>query len=85
MAEEQPTAAGSPTTRSAVVETANGKVRGEIFRGISIFRGIPYGASTAGENRFLPPQSVASWTGVRECLLYGDTAPQAPGRLAEGG
>jgi para-nitrobenzyl esterase len=85
MAQEQSTAAGSPNTGSAVVETANGKVRGEIFRGISIFRGIPYGASTAGENRFLPPQSVASWTGVRECLLYGDTAPQAPGRLAEGG
>lgn len=70
---------------SATVETAHGKVRGEIFRDISIYRGIPYGASTAGENRFLAPQPPAPWTGVRTTVLYGDTAPQAPGRLAIGG
>jgi para-nitrobenzyl esterase len=72
-------------TRSAIVETACGRVRGEVYRGISIYRGIPYGASTAGPNRFLPPRPPGTWAGVRECLEYGQTAPQAPGRLAEGG
>ena len=72
-------------TQSAVVETAQGKVQGYVFRGVSIFRGVPYGASTAGANRFLPPQPVAPWSGVRAALRYGETAPQAPGRLAEGG
>ena len=70
---------------TAVVETAHGFVRGEVFKGISIFRGIPYGASTAGTNRFLPPRPPESWTGVRTCVDYGETAPQMPGRLAEGG
>ena len=72
-------------TASAIVETANGKVQGEVFRGISIFRGIPYGAPTSGVNRFLPPKPPQSWSGVRTSVLYGETAPQAPGRLAEGG
>jgi para-nitrobenzyl esterase len=72
-------------TESAVVETAHGKVRGYVFRGISIYRGLPYGASTAGANRFLPPKPPAPWTGIRSALRYGETAPQAPGRLAEGG
>jgi len=75
----------SELTHSAIVETAYGKVRGYVFRGVSIFRGLPYGASTADANRFLPPQPPASWTGVRDALRYGETAPQAPGRLAEGG
>lgn len=70
---------------SSTVETASGQVRGEVFKGVSIFRGIPYGASTSGANRFLPPQPPASWTGVRDCFDYGETAPQMPGRLAEGG
>ena len=74
-----------PAEPSAVVETACGRVRGEIYKGVSIFRGIPYGASTAGANRFLPPRPPAPWTGVRDCLDYGETAPQVPGRLAEGG
>jgi para-nitrobenzyl esterase len=71
-----------PTT---VVETASGRVRGQIYKGVSVFRGIPYAASTEGANRFRPPQPVAPWTGVRECVDYGQTAPQMPGVLAEGG
>jgi para-nitrobenzyl esterase len=60
-------------------------VRGERYRGISIFRGIPYGAETGGANRFLPPRPPAPWLHVRALVDYGQTAPQAPGRLAEGG
>ncbi len=76
----------SATTHpSTTVSTADGLVRGEVYRGISIFRGIPYGASTAGVNRFRPPQPPEPWTGVRECIDYGETAPQMPGRLALGG
>ncbi|MDD9968108.1 MAG: carboxylesterase family protein [Myxococcales bacterium] len=74
-----------PIQATADVETATGRVRGEVYRGISIFRGIPYGASTAGENRFLPPRPPKAWTGTRPCVDYGDTAPQAPGLLAQGG
>ncbi len=70
---------------STTVDTADGRVRGELYKGVSIFRGIPYGAPTGGDNRFLPPRPVSPWTGIRDCFDYGETAPQMPGRLAEGG
>jgi para-nitrobenzyl esterase len=66
-----------------VVETTAGRVRGVARNGALIFKGIPYGESTAGPNRFMPPKAKAGWTGVREALAYGPTAPQggsAPSR-----
>jgi para-nitrobenzyl esterase len=62
---------------SPVVETTTGKVRGATANGISSFKGIPYGASTAGKNRFMPPQPVAPWGGVRDALDWAGHAPQA--------
>ena len=59
-----------------IVETASGKVRGTQRDSIHSFKGIPYGASTGGKNRWLPPQPVQPWTGVRDALDYGPRAPQ---------
>ncbi|MBP7814586.1 MAG: carboxylesterase/lipase family protein [Phenylobacterium sp.] len=78
-------AADDSVRAGPVVETATGKVRGEKFRGVSIFRGIPYGAPTGGANRFRPPQPVEAWSGVREAILYGQTAPQTRSTLSNGG
>lgn len=41
--------------RFIVADTALGKVRGVDVDGIQTFKGIPYGANTAGKNRFMPP------------------------------
>ena len=57
-------------------DTAFGRVRGVDVQGIKTFKGIPYGASTAGKNRFMPPAAPAKWTGVRDALAYGPSAPQ---------
>jgi len=58
-----------------VVETIYGKVRGSRRNRIHIFRGIPYGANTGGENRFVPAKAPMPWAGIRSTLWYGRTCP----------
>jgi para-nitrobenzyl esterase len=64
-------------TGSPVVETASGRVSGVTSNGVHVFKGIPYGASTAGANRFMPPRKPEPWTGVREAIAYAGRSPQA--------
>lgn len=67
-----------PSSRKgAALETTIGKVRGVSAEGIHTFKGIPYGASTAGENRFMSPRKRTPWTGVRDAFHYGPEAIQS--------
>src|SRR5580693_5170596 len=67
-------------TAAPVVEIAAGKVRGYTEGRIHSFKGIPYGAPTGGNSRFMAPQRPAPWAGVREAIAYSGHAPQLPGR-----
>ena len=60
----------------AVVATDSGQVAGYIRKGIFTFKGIPYGATTEGASRFVPPTKPAAWTGVRSSRQFGHVAPQ---------
>lgn len=62
--------------RSRVIESASGKLQGTIVHGIAAFKGIPYAQSTAGRNRFLLPQPLKPWAGVREATRLGPPCPQ---------
>jgi para-nitrobenzyl esterase len=80
-------AAAESSSMSAVVDTASGKVRGVVCNGVHVYRGIPYGASTAGANRFMPPRQSEPWTGVRDAFQSGHASPQvspAPGAIGAG-
>ena len=63
-------------TSSPIVTTSKGKVKGETRNGVAIFRGIPYGAPTAGENRFKKPEPAPAWEGVLDCTINGPIAVQ---------
>jgi para-nitrobenzyl esterase len=67
----------SASAKQNIVETDCGKVFGFVRNGIITFKGIPYAASTAGANRFMPPAKAEPWTGVRSALYWGPVSPQA--------
>jgi para-nitrobenzyl esterase len=73
---EQAAAQAKP---GATVRTTAGSVRGYVDNGVHVFKGLPYAASTAGANRFMPPQKRQPWTGVRDAAQWGQRPPQILG------
>ena len=66
------------------VDVTGGRIQGVLRRGLRMWRGIPYAASTAGENRLRAPQPVEPWEGVRSAAVFGPVAPQDRGALTPG-
>jgi para-nitrobenzyl esterase len=72
-------------SENPIVQTAAGKVRGLALGAnqgrVKAFKGIPYGASTEGAGRFMPPSKPQPWTGVRDALELAPASPQMPTNL----
>jgi para-nitrobenzyl esterase len=69
--------AASPSLASdLIVQTKQGKLEGQASKSSYSFLGIHYGADTGGQNRFLPPQPVQAWTGVKKADQMGNRCPQ---------
>jgi para-nitrobenzyl esterase len=76
-----PRFAGAQDIRRArptgVVATTAGRIRGLVLEnGVNAFYGVPYGASTAGDGRFMPPKPKSSWTDVRDTMAVTARSPQ---------
>src|ERR1700733_1185833 len=56
-----------------IAETIYGKVRGSVEDGISVFKGIRYGADPSKE-RFAPAKRPRPWADVVEAKTYGNAA-----------
>jgi para-nitrobenzyl esterase len=73
-----PTTGSVTTPDNAIVATTAGKIRGFVRNGVFVFKGVPYGDTTAGENRFMPPKPVKPWTDVRATVAWGPVSPHGP-------
>lgn len=56
---------------NTVVETDKGKVKGYVYDGLAIFKGIPY----AKARRFHAPEPADAWEGVLDATSYGYVCP----------
>ncbi|MBU4466242.1 MAG: carboxylesterase family protein, partial [Actinobacteria bacterium] len=63
---------------TTTVATGIGRLRGTVDADIRRFLGIPYAHPPVGERRFALPEPVAPWSGTRDALQHGPTAPQHP-------
>lgn len=70
------TTAHGDSVEGAIVETIAGRLRGLHVHGVHQFKGVRYGRATDGPLRFMPPQPVSAWTGIRDAMTYGPCAPQ---------
>ncbi len=76
--QEVPVVASADTVRM----TAEGNVAGFVAdNGTHVWRGLPYAASTAGENRWRAPRPAPSWDGTYEALEFGERCVQKTNRL----
>ena len=58
-----------------VAVTKAGKVRGKVENGVSVFKGVRYGADTA-TTRFQVPRDPQPWKDVLDAFDYGNQTPQ---------
>lgn len=69
----------------AVVWTDSGPVRGTVADDHRSFQGIPYAAPPKGELRWRSPRPPARWTEPRDATRPGNSCPQNPGLIGDGG
>lgn len=66
------------------VESKYGRLRGLKTDSLMTFKGVPYGGSVSGPNRFKAAPALEPWSGVRDALKSGAPSLQTPMRPSFG-
>ncbi|MBX7434045.1 carboxylesterase/lipase family protein [Mycobacterium sp. Y57] len=61
---------------STVVHTRAGALRGDTEGGVGVWRGVAYAEQPVGARRFLAPEPLKPWSGVRDAREHGPLPPQ---------
>ena len=61
---------------TVVAETLAGRIEGFSKDGINVFMGVPFAAPPLGKLRWLPPQPVEPWSGIKETKSFSPMSPQ---------
>jgi len=64
---------------SAAVKTEGGLVEGTVADGLTIYKGIPFGAPPVGDLRWRPPQPAAKWSATLEADKFAPACMQGGG------
>ena len=62
--------------KDSIVVAASGKVKGYHENGLHFFKGIPFAAPPVGDLRWMPPQPVKPWAGIRDAKTFGPVSYQ---------
>ncbi|TCV93727.1 carboxylesterase/lipase family protein [Biostraticola tofi] len=61
-----------------IIQTQAGRLAGIDRQGISEFLNVPYAAPVVAANRYLAPEPVIPWSGIRDAGTLGSICPQIP-------
>ncbi len=61
---------------TTILSTPSGDLRGDTEGGIRVWRGVPYAEQPVGQRRFLGPEPLRPWSGVRDATEHGPLPPQ---------
>lgn len=65
------------TRNSPIIQTEKGTVRGSVTANhIQQFLGIPYAKAPTGKLRWMPPQEMEPWKGIKNATEFSNACPQ---------
>jgi para-nitrobenzyl esterase len=64
------------SNKQAIVTTKSGKLEGFVENDLYVFKGVPYAAPPVGDLRWMPPQPLKPWGGIKPAKKYGSISPQ---------
>jgi len=66
---------------AAPIKVTGGLIEGMVENGLQVYRGIPFAAPPVGELRWVAPQPIIPWDGVKKAVKYAPACFQFSGAI----